>query len=192
VLPIHPLPPCPSCGGPDAEPVAPDSGVLACRGCGRFWAAVDPTNRPELPEAAADPAAFAAGLVRRYRLTRDDLVVEVGSGGGERLRAVKGLGPRALGVEPELRVMAKAFHAGVDTIGTRFCAGIGEYVARRYGPARVLVVRGLRAVGCEPADLVAAAAGCLVPGGVLVAEVLVGGVARLVELHPVAPARIAA
>ena len=183
MLPIHP-PPCP-CGGPDAVPVA--VGVLACRGCGRFRT----TPGTELLEAAADPAALAAGLVRRYGLTRDDLVVEVGSGDGERLRAVQGLGPRVLGVEPELRVMAKAFHAGVDTIGTHFGAGVGEYIARRYGPARVLLVRGLRAVGCEPAALVGAAAGCLAPGGVLVAEVLVG-VPRLVELHPVTPVRIAA
>jgi SAM-dependent methyltransferase len=188
VLPIPPPPPCP-CGGPDAESLA--AGVVACRGCGRFRS-VDPANRPELPEPVADPAAFAAGLVRRYALTRHDLVVEVGSGDGERLRAVQGLGPRVLGVEPDLRVMARAFHAGVDTIGTRFGAGVGEYVARRYGPARVLVVRGLRAVGCDPAALVGAAAGCLGPGGVLVAEVLVGGVARLVELEAAVPVRVAA
>jgi hypothetical protein len=75
----------------------------------------------------------------------------------------------------------------VDTIGAMFGACAAEYVARRYGPARVVLVRDLRAVGCEPAALVVDAAICLTPDGVVVAEVLVGDTARLVELAPGRP-----
>ena len=184
--PTH-LGPCPTCGGPDADPItgsAESLCVLACRGCGRLRAAADGAATADLPGAPAAPIAFAAELVRRYGLTADDLVVEVGSGTGGRLRAVRRLGPRVLGIEPRLRDMARAFHTGVDTIGAVFGVGAAEYVARRYGPARVVLVRDLRAVGCEPAALVADAAACLRRDGVIVAEVLVGDTARMVELVP--------
>jgi hypothetical protein len=136
--------------------------------------------------------AFAAELARRFALTPADLVVEIGSGAGGRLRAVRRLGPRVLGIEPRLSDMAKAFHAGVDTICAVFNVGVAEYVARRYGPARVLLLRDLRAVGCGPAGLLSAAAACLAPNGVVVAEVLVGDGAHLLELTPtLAPAAAA-
>jgi hypothetical protein len=128
--------------------------------------------------------AFAAELVRRYGLTPADLVVDLASGAGGRLRAVRRLGPRVLGIEPRLRDVSPAFLAGVDTIGARFGPGVAEYVARRYGRARVLLVRDLRAVVCDPAALLTAAAACLNSNGVVVAEVLVGEAARLVELVP--------
>jgi hypothetical protein len=89
-----------------------------------------------------------------------------------------------LGIEPRLSEMARAFHAGVDTIGSMFGPGVAGYVARRYGPARVLLARDLRAVGCAPVELLAAAGGCLTPNGVVAAEVLVGGTTRIVELAP--------
>ena len=49
-----------------------------------------------------------AELAERYGLTAADLVVEVGSGDGSRLRAVRALGPRVLGIEPDVRLMARA------------------------------------------------------------------------------------
>jgi SAM-dependent methyltransferase len=183
-MPPTRLAPCPACGSPDADPVAasPDSlHVLACRGCGRLRGH---SQHIDLPESPSDPVGFAAVLVGRHALSADDLVIEIGSGTGGRLRAVRRLGPRVLGIEPQLREMARAFHAGVDTIGALFGSGVAEYVARRYGLARVLIVRDLRAVGCDPAVLLATAAGCLTPDGVVVAEVLVGDTARMIELAP--------
>lgn len=180
------LGPCPACGGPDADPVADH--VAACRGCGRLRG---DGEYADCPEASAAPIGFAAELVRHHGLTSDDLVIEVGSGTGGRLRALRRLGPRVLGIEPSLPDTTRAFGAGVDTIGAVFGAGVAGYVARRYGPARVLLVRDLRAVGCEPAVLLAAAAECLMPDGIVVAEVLVGGTARLVDLVPAAVAAAA-
>jgi hypothetical protein len=179
--------PCPACGNPDAEPVGGSGDsvhVLACRGCGRLHAGRDSLTSAAVPEAPAAPVALAADLVRRHGLTAADLVIEVGSGTGGRLRAVRRLGPRVLGIEPRLGEMARAFHAGVDTIGAMFGPGVAAYVARRYGPARVLLLRDLRAVGCAPAALLTAAAGCLTPDGLVVVEVLVEDTARMVELVP--------
>jgi novobiocin biosynthesis protein NovU/D-mycarose 3-C-methyltransferase len=111
-----------------------------------------------------------AELVDRYGLTSGDLVVEVGSGDGTRLRAVRGRGPRVLGVEPDVRLVARAFAAGVDTIAANFCSGVAGFIRRRYGAARLLLVTDPRAWG-DPAASTAAAVRCLTPDGLIVAEV---------------------
>ena|SRR5579871_2436437 len=101
-----------------------------------------------------------ADLIARLGLTADDLVVEVGSRDGTRLREVKACGPRVLGVEPNVQLMARAFAAGVDTLAAYFSPGVAGYIRRKYGPVRLLLVHDAAAFG-DPA----AAAACLAPGG---------------------------
>lgn len=188
------LDPCPACGTVGADPVTGPAQfpcVVACRRCTRLRGG-EGTVGSRLPTVPAAPIAFAAELVRRFALTAADLVVEIGSGTGGRLRAVRRLGPHVLGVEPHLPDVTKAFQAGVDTIGAAFGPGVADAIARRYGPARVLLVRDVRAFDGDPAAFLAAAAACLTPDGVVVAEVLVGGTAHLVELTPTPAAAAAA
>jgi len=131
------------------------------------------------------PAETAADLVRRHALTAADLVIEVGSGEGTLLRAVRACGPRVLGIEADARAVGRAYHSGVDTLAAVFAPGVAEYVRRRYGPARVLLARP-PAAGV-PADLLAAARVCLGPGG---AVVLLHD-AAFAEVRPVPLARAA-
>jgi novobiocin biosynthesis protein NovU/D-mycarose 3-C-methyltransferase len=114
-----------------------------------------------------DVTAFAAELVRGHGLTAADLVVEVGSGDGGRLRAVRALGPRVLGVEPDVLLMARAFAQGVDTIAAYFGPALADYVRRKYGPVRLLVVRDAATWG-DQARSAEAAAFCLAPEGRIV------------------------
>src|SRR5215203_1200582 len=111
---------------------------------------------------AVSPAEFAAELVRRYALTGHDLVVQVGSGEGCLLQAVRDLGPRVLGIEPDGRATARAFRCGVDTLAAAFTPATADAVRQRYGPARLIVTK--TAVGV-PLEFVAAATRCLTPDG---------------------------
>jgi hypothetical protein len=133
------------------------------------------TNSPLLTELAAD-------LVRRYCLTADDLVIEVGSGEGTLLKAIRGLGPRVLGVEADVEAMMRAWAAGVDSIAAVFGPGVADYARRRYGPARLLLGRSVRVGGEEFARLVAAGSRCLVPDGVIVVHS--AGANAVIEVRP--------
>lgn len=125
---------------------------------------------------------FAAELVRRYGLAGDDLVVEVGSGDGTLLKAIRALGPRVLGVEADVEAMARAWTAGVDSIAAVFGPGVADYARRRYGPARLLLSRTVRAGGEEFARFVAAGARCLAPSGAII--IRSGGINAVVEVRP--------
>src|SRR4051794_27391367 len=95
------------------------------------------------------PFESAAELVRRHGLTPSDLVIEVGSGDGPLLKAIRDRGPRVLGIEPDVMAMSRAWADGVDTIAAVFGPGVAEYVRRRYGPARLVVTRSVRGIGDE-------------------------------------------
>jgi hypothetical protein len=105
------------------------------------------------------PAAeFARRVVERFDLTPADLVIEVGSGDGSRLRAVRDLGPRVVGIESDLLLMVTAWNAGIDTIRAAFNDSLARYLVDRYGPAKVVIASGR----------LPAAATCLAPDGVLI------------------------
>jgi hypothetical protein len=125
----------------------------------------------ESPSAARQAAASARRLVTRFGLTADDLVVEVGSNDGARLRAVRELGPRVLGVEPAVRVMSRAFQSGVDTVAGFFDDGLARYLLARYGPARVVLAGAALSTAPDLPGFLSTAAELLTPNGVLVAEV---------------------
>ncbi|MDB5306370.1 MAG: hypothetical protein JWO38_572 [Gemmataceae bacterium] len=138
--------------------------------------------------ASVHPLAdLAAELVRRYALMAADMVVEVGSGDGQFLRTVRALGPRAVGVEPDVKTANRAWVAGTDTVAAFFGPGVADYIRSRYGPARVVMTRSVRAVGDDLSAFLTAAAHCLAPGGVI--AVHAGGINALVELRP-DPSRI--
>ena len=119
------------------------------------------------PDPTPATCDLAARLVERHRLTATDLVVEVGSGDGSLLRAVRALGPRVLGVEPAAQQLSRAFQAGVDTLRAAFDPAAAEVIRRRYGPARVVIARKLPIRSGNPAAFRTAAALCLAPDGVL-------------------------
>jgi hypothetical protein len=120
---------------------------------------------------------LARHTVERYGLGRDDLVIEVGSGEGAFLQAVRQYGPRVLGVEADCTVIGRAFRAGIDTVEAEFTPDTAACLRRRYGPARVVMTRR------DPADqtrFVAAASRCLTPDGI----VLICTGSALVECRP--------
>ena len=105
----------------------------------------------------------AADLIRWYGLTADDFVIEVDSGEGSFLRAIRALGPRVLGIEPDIQVMARAFHGGVDTLAATFHSSTADDIRRRYGPAQLVLSRTGHLAGDELTRFVATAARLLAP-----------------------------
>ena len=105
-------------------------------------------------------AEFARRLIENFSLTAADLVIEVGSGTGARLRAIRDRGPRVVGVETELVTMVIAWNARIDTICAAFDERLARYLVGRYGAARVVILSDdtLREV----------ARTCLAPGGTIV------------------------
>ncbi|HEY3788509.1 MAG TPA: methyltransferase domain-containing protein [Urbifossiella sp.] len=125
---------------------------------------------------------LAAELIRRHGLSADAFVVEVGSGEGAFLKPLRERGLRVLGIEPDVRTMTKAWSEGVDTLSAHFGIGVAEYVRHRYGPARLVVSRSVRAGSEEFGRLVAGASRCLTPDGVLAIQS--AGINAFVEIRP--------
>lgn len=125
---------------------------------------------------------LAVELVHRHKLTGDDLVLEVGSGDGTLLKAIRALGPRVLGVEADVEAMTRAWAAGVDSIAAAFGPGVADYVRRRYGIASLLLSRCVRAGGEEFARFVAAGTRCLAPGGIILVHS--AGTNTIAEVRP--------
>ena len=105
-------------------------------------------------------ADYARRLVDTFGLAASDLVIEVGSGKGKRLRALRDRGLRVVGVEPELVTMVTAWNAGIDTICAPFDDTLARYLVSRYGPAKVVILSTDAPRGVAEA--------CLAPGGVIV------------------------
>ena len=133
------------------------------------------TTSPLLTELAAE-------LVRRYGLTGDDLVIEVGSGEGTLLKAIRTRGPRVLGVDANVDAMTRAWASGVDSIAAVFGPGVADYARRRYGPARLLFSRSVRPGGEELARFVAAGTRCLTHDGAIVIHSV--GANAVIEVRP--------
>ena len=125
---------------------------------------------------------LALELVRRYGLSADDLVVEVGSGTGAFLKSIHKCGVRVLGIEPDMMAMARAWSAGVDTLAAHFNVGTAEYVRSRYGSVKLLLARGVKPGTEDFARLVAAGSRCLATDGAI--AILETGVNAVVEVRP--------
>lgn len=132
----------------------------------------------------------ALGLVRRYGLAPADLVLEVGSGTGSLLAALRAAGVRVLGIEPDMRRMAEAWAGGVDTLAVQFGSGAAEYVREKYGPVKLLVTRQVKPGGDEFSRLVAAATRCLDPNGAI--AILDSGANAVMDVRPDSERRRAA
>lgn len=83
-------------------------------------------------------AALAKYLTRRFKLTGDHLVVDVGSNNGTFLRNFQAPGPRTLGVEPAANLAKMARQQGVETLRGYFGAATARRILTTHGPATLL------------------------------------------------------
>lgn len=77
-------------------------------------------------------------VVKKYKLTPNDLVIDVGSNDGTLLSGFKAEGIRILGVEPT-NIAKIAVANGIETIQAFFDIKISERIKKKYGEASVVI-----------------------------------------------------
>ena len=81
--------------------------------------------------------ALAERTMKRFKLTKQDLVVELGSNDGALLESFKKRGVKVLGVDPS-DVAKIAIKKGIETIRKYFDEALGKTIAKKYGKAKVI------------------------------------------------------
>ncbi len=81
---------------------------------------------------------MALSLIKQYKLTSSDLVIDIGSNDGTLLKGFKDQGIKVLGVEPtNIAKIAKA--SGINTIQAFFDIKLAEKIKKNYGHASLIV-----------------------------------------------------
>lgn len=81
---------------------------------------------------------YAEEAVRRFTVSPDDLVLEIGSNDGILLSAIKDR-VRVLGVDPALNIAKVANECGVPTIAEFFDESLARRIREEHGPAAVII-----------------------------------------------------
>lgn len=89
-------------------------------------------------ELAEYQEGIAASLIKKFNLTSNDLVIDVGSNDGTLLRGFQKMGIKVLGVEPTN--IAKIANAnGVKTIQSFFDIKTAKEIKKKYGAASLII-----------------------------------------------------
>src|SRR3990167_10193715 len=81
---------------------------------------------------------FAQNVYKKFALTDEDLVIDIGSNDGILLIPFKKLGARILGVDPAKNVAEIAHKAGIETIVDFFNEKVAHRILREYGKAKII------------------------------------------------------
>lgn len=81
---------------------------------------------------------FSRGVVNRFGLNIDSLIVDIGSNDGILLKPFKQAGFSVLGVEPAEKIARLAQNSGIDTLIAFFSKGVAKKILKAKGPARIL------------------------------------------------------
>ena len=115
--------------------------------------------------------ALAERFIRKLKLNKTHLVVEVGSNDGTVLKAFQKQGIRVLGVEPARNIAKIAVEGGIPTVNEFFTADVARSLAKEYGQASVILGRHVFAHIHEVHDFLEGVSRLLDPDGVLLIEV---------------------
>ena len=162
------------------EPYYP-LGVISCRSC-RLMSLTHVVS-PEVlytvyPYTTSDSETmkrhmgFVVDLCReRFAISRDDLVVEIGSNTGSQLMAFRDAGMRTLGIDPAQNIATVANGRGIETLPEFFSAETARRVRHDYGAARLVLGRHVFAHIDDIAGVAVGVRELLGPDGVFAIEV---------------------
>lgn len=112
---------------------------------------------------------IAEGLIKKYGLKPNDLVLDIGSNDGTLLSGFKGTGIRTVGVEPTN--IAKIANAnGIETVQAFFDIKTSEVVKQKHGEASLIVTTNTFAHMQTLGEVIMGAYNLLKEDGVLVSE----------------------
>lgn len=115
-------------------------------------------------------AGLSADLVRRCRLRPGDLVIDIGCNDGTLLQAFRNHGVRTLGVDPAANLARLHQGDGIDRYVDLFGTVTAEEIARRWGPAALVVATNTFPHIPDLPDFLGGLRAVLAPGGTFVVE----------------------
>lgn len=77
-------------------------------------------------------------IIKKYKIGKKDLVVDIGSNTGTLLLIFKSLGVRILGIDPATKLVRIARKRGIPTIGSYFSAKVAKRAVKKHGRAKVI------------------------------------------------------
>src|SRR2546426_204153 len=122
--------------------------MIRCRACGLMQLDYIIDGRevyyPDYPyrsgitkELADHHHRLSTDVVKRFDVSKDSLVVDIGSNDGTLLRGFQRQGMRVLGVEPT-NIARIAVAEGIDTVQGFFTERLGREIAGQYGTAKIV------------------------------------------------------
>jgi SAM-dependent methyltransferase len=112
---------------------------------------------------------IAEGLIKKYSLKPNDLVIDIGSNDGTLLSGFNGTGIKVVGVEPTN--IAKIANAnGIETVQSFFDIKTSEGIKQKYGQASLIVTTNTFAHMQTLGEVIMGAYNLLKDDGVLVSE----------------------
>lgn len=82
---------------------------------------------------------YSQEAIEQYGLSKNSLVVDIGSNDGTCLRAFRDAGiHRVLGIDPAIKIAQMATLAGIETVGDFFSLNLGKELREKYGPAALI------------------------------------------------------
>lgn len=112
---------------------------------------------------------MAHDVARDYRLTKKDLVVEIGSNDGSLLKAFA-QNAQVLGVDPAGNVAREATRSGVETISAFFTEKVARRIVLTHGRAKVIVANNVFAHIDDLDDVLKGVGELLTDDGVFIFE----------------------
>ncbi len=120
-------------------------------------------------ELAEYQIAMSQSLVKKYSLTKKDLVIDVGSNDGTLLQGFKNQGIKVLGVEPT-NIAKIANDAGIKTIQACFDIKLAKKIKQKYGMASLIITTNTFAHVQTLGEFITGAHLLLKDGGVFINE----------------------
>lgn len=81
---------------------------------------------------------MAKYIYKKFKLTKKDLVVDIGSNTGKLLEIFKSLNLRILGVDPATNLVRIARKRGIPTINSYFSPGVARKIVKKEGKAKII------------------------------------------------------
>ena len=123
------------------------------------------------PKLIAHFDEYAADVIKRFKISQDDLIIDVGSNDGTLLSCFQELGYRnVLGVDPATEIVRDANERGIRTIEGFLDLELSDRINQEYGVAKVVLANNVFAHVDDLSVMARAIANLLSPNGVFTFE----------------------
>lgn len=123
------------------------------------------------PAFVAHFRRYAERVIKRFTLTKNLLVVDIGSNDGILLKPFKVLGVSILGIEPAENIARRANAQGIPTLAKFFSSSVARQIVPRYGQAAVITANNVFAHIDDLDDVIKGVKILLYTNGVFIIEV---------------------